>query len=390
MLRPATLCAILLAVGPAAKIAVADPSAASPPPAPLLDQISQETQALFQSVQPGLVRVELPPPQWIQPLNDADNPMQKWGGRLSPDVIQQLHDAQARAAAGRSTTVSAFIATSQPSTTQPAPEIKQPPAQQPTRTFLIARPDGGFEFITTGAPPYDANVGTPGAPQVMGIVLDDVGHVLIPVFIEKDALQGRPLRVVGGGKQFVAAHLVGSDRQTNLTVIQLDSPLGRPVTLAGDRPADGALVMLLSPNGDSGHLSIWTGGQQDRGLLITTGGNVGGFVRLGQYLSGDAMKPIASELIQYGKVRRAALGVLISQAETPDGQRAVRIEQVIEHSAAADGGLRDGDFILSLAGSSVSDVPSFAAAIAERNGQTDLAVLRDGQPVTVTVNLKPQ
>jgi S1-C subfamily serine protease len=148
--------------------------------------------------------------------------------------------------------------------------------------------------------------------------------------------------------------------------------------------------MLLSPNGDSGHLSIWTGGQQDRGLLITTGGNVGGFVRLGQYLSGDAMKPIASELIQYGKVRRAALGVLISQAETPDGQRAVRIEQVIEHSAAADGGLRDGDFILSLAGSSVSDVPSFAAAIAERNGQTDLAVLRDGQPVTVTVNLKPQ
>jgi membrane-associated protease RseP (regulator of RpoE activity) len=196
--------------------------------------------------------------------------------------------------------------------------------------------------------------------------------------------------VVGGGNQIVAAHFVGSDRQTNLTVIQLDSPLGSPVALVGGRPPDGALIMLLSPNGDSGHLSIWTGGQQDRGLLITTAGNVGGFVRLGQYLSGDAMKPIASELIQYGKVRRAALGVLISQAETPAGQRAMRIEQVIQNSAAAAAGLREGDFILSLAGSSVGDVPSFAAAIAERNGQTDLEILRDGQPVTVTVNLKPQ
>jgi hypothetical protein len=316
--------------------------------------------------------------------------MQKWGGRLSPDVIQQLHDAQARAAAGRSMAVNAFIATSQPSATQPAPEVKQPLVQQPTRTFLIARPDGGFEFVTTGAPPYDANVATPAAPQIMGIVLDDAGHVLIPVFIEKEALQGRPVRVAGGGNQFVAAHFVGSDRQTNLTVIQLESPLGRPVALAGGRPADGALVLLLAPNGDSGRLSIWTGGQEDRGLLITTAGNVGGFVRLGQYLSGDAMKPIASELIQYGKVRRAALGVLISQAQTPSGQRAMRIEQVIQNSAAADAGLRDGDFILSLAGSPVGDVPSFAAAIAERNGQTDLEILRDGRPVTVRVNLKPQ
>lgn len=111
---------------------------------------------------------------------------------------------------------------------------------------------------------------------------------------------------------------------------------------------------------------------------------------MGQFLSGNATKPVADQLIQYGKVRRAALGVLISQAETPDGHPAVHIEQVIEHSAAAEAGLRSGDFILSLAGTPVGNVPSFAAAIAQGDGPTDLQVVRDGQTATVTVNLKPQ
>jgi len=148
--------------------------------------------------------------------------------------------------------------------------------------------------------------------------------------------------------------------------------------------------MLLSPSGDSGHLSIWTGGQQDRGLLVSTTGSVGGFVRMGQFLSGNAMRPVTEQLIQFGKVRRAVLGVLISQAQTPDGHAAMRIEQVIVPSAAAEAGLRDGDFVLSLAGSPVGDVPSFAAAIAQGAGPTELELLRDGQPMIVTVNLKPQ
>jgi hypothetical protein len=255
---------------------------------------------------------------------------------------------------------------------------------------VIARPDGGFEFVTGGAPPYDAAATSAAGPRFLGIVLDDAGHVLIPVFVQKDALDGRPIHVLDAQGKFTLAGFVGSDRQTNLTVLQMESPVGRPVTLAGDRPADGSLVMLLSPDGGSGQLSIWTGGQQERGLLIATNGDVGGFVRFGQFLSGDAMRPIAADLIRYGRVRRATLGVLIYQSQTPDGRPAMCIEQVIDHSAAADAGLREGDFILTLAGSPVCDVPSFAAAIAQRDGQTELQILRDGQASTVTVNLKPQ
>jgi len=148
--------------------------------------------------------------------------------------------------------------------------------------------------------------------------------------------------------------------------------------------------MLLSLTGDSGHLSIWTGAEQERGLLVSTSGSVGGFARMGQFLSGDAVRPIVDQLIQYGKVRRAALGVAIRQSETPDGHPAMLIEHVIEASAAAEGGLRDGDFIVSLAGVPVADVSSFAAAIAQGDGPTDLQIVRNGQSATVTVNLKPQ
>jgi hypothetical protein len=378
-------CAFALVGLHVAQLTLADPptTAPAPLPAPLLEQISRETQSLIQSVRPGLVRVELPPPNWIQPFADESNLMQKWGGRLDPAVLAKLHEAQMGAAAGQASNVGAFVPSTDPSIANAQPT-------QPPRTFILARPDGGFELVTSGAPNYDADIGAPPAPQIMGIILDDAGHVLIPIFIEKQALAGHALAAISADNQRIKADYVGSDRQTNLTIIQLATPIGKPVGLSGAQPPDGALVMLLAPNGESGHLSIWTGGEQDRGLLITTAGQVGGFVRMGQFLSGDAMRPIADQLIQYGKVRRAQLGVLISQSETPDGHRAMRIEQVAQNSAAASAGLRPGDFILSLASSPVGDIPTFAAAIAQCDGPTDLQILRDTQPITITVNLKPQ
>jgi hypothetical protein len=380
-----------LALLPIARWAYADPttSPSAAGPAPLLDQISQETQNLFQSVRPCLVRVELPLPKWIQPLSSSDNPLQKWGPRLDAGVLRKLQEAQG---AG----VEAYLATTQPQSTQsetqsetPRPAATEPSAND-SRTMILIRPDGEPEFIGKGSQPYDAGIGRPAGPQILGIVLDDRGDVLVPIFIEKEALDGQRLNVLCPQGNPIAAKLIGSDRQTNLTVIQLDRPIGKPARFASSSPPDGALVMLLSPSGESGHLSIWTGGAQDRGLLVSTAGEVGGFVRMGQFLSADGAKPIADELIQDGKVRRATLGVAISQAETPDGHPAMRIEQVIDHSAAAAAGLHEGDFILSLAGEPVGNVPTFAAAIAKRNGQTDLQILRDGQPQAVTVNLKPE
>jgi hypothetical protein len=360
------------------------------PPAPTLQALSNETQALYEYVRPGVVRIQLPPTYW--PSQASDNMLEKWKGKLDPEVIKQLQQEQARAAAGGSVDVAAEVApaATQPSTTQPTdPQGNVLVAPVPPRLSVLPRPDGGIEIgpFSASGTAYDAQIPSLSL-HVIGLLLDDKGHVLVPLYIEPGALGDEPLRVRTGDGQKSTVTFVGSDRQTNLTVFKLQSAAGHPVRITRGRPADGSLVMVLSPAGDAGRLTIWTGGQQDRGIVVTMDGGVAGFARYGQFLIGAYAQPVVDQLIQHGRVRRATLGVLVEETETPDGRRAMQIEKVMPGSAADDAKLLEGDYILSMAGTPVGDLPSFAAAIAARDGETPLEILRGDQTFTATVMLK--
>jgi S1-C subfamily serine protease len=69
---------------------------------------------------------------------------------------------------------------------------------------------------------------------------------------------------------------------------------------------------------------------------------------------------------------------------------AVRVNQVIKGSPADKAGVREGDLLLALAGDAdaVKNVPTIAAAIAARSGQTPLRVLRGAEVIEVTVDLQ--
>ena len=361
---------------------------------PLLHQIDCETQSLYQSVKCGLVQVELPPPRWAQAFGEAENPVQKWNSRLNADFREKLRALQARAAADNTDAVEAYVAATQPAATQFS-EIQADGTTATTqrsplpRTLVLQRPDGGMDVIADGGPASEGEAAV-GFTKILGVVLDDAGHVLIPAYVDKDAFQNHTVLIINSRGDLVPCRLMGSDFQTGLTVVQMETPSGKPLKLAGTRPVDGSLVMLLSPGGESGRLTVWTGGLQDRGMVIGIDGTIHGFVHFGQFLSADTVRPLAEELVRDHVIHRAVLGVSVSQADTPDGRRALQIEQVTQHSAAADAGLREGDYIFTLAGIPMSDVPSFSAAIAETNGRAELQILRDGKLTTIFVELRPQ
>ncbi|HEX8912529.1 MAG TPA: PDZ domain-containing protein, partial [Humisphaera sp.] len=257
------------------------------------------------------------------------------------------------------------------------------------------------------------------APNTVGLLLDDAGHVLVPIYLEREAAGDRPVRLAAGDGDVVDATFVGSDEQTGLTVLRLakapaatrpaagppperpaSPPRLAPARLNRDRLAEGSLVMLVNPADGSGRLAVWTGGAREFGVVVTVDGRVAGIARGGQFLSAAACRLVADHIVRHGAVRRATLGVVITQVEPTDPARqqvaelgdraAVRVDEVVKGSAADRAGVRQGDLILALGGDPVHDIPSLAAAIAARSGEAKLTILRDGRTQDVTVQLVRQ
>ena len=166
----------------------------------------------------------------------------------------------------------------------------------------------------------------------------------------------------------------------------------------GRQPGTGALLLVMSLNPAANRLAVWEGWEPDVSTLVNIDGSIAGFTKSGHFLSAAACSPVVQELMAHGFVRRAFLGVVVDPVGSDDPARqqnpslgatpALKIEQVIPGSAAERAGLQQDDLILSLAGESVGDPQSFAAAIANRRGNTEILILRNGQRHIVNVILQ--
>jgi hypothetical protein len=389
-------------------------------PASVLEQMSRESQALYQDVQRGVVRLQLPPPKWLNEVAAKDNPIDKWAPQLTATVKQKLERDRQSAQQGKYNVVNAKITPTTP-TTQPHagdPEAGAGPQWQVTQeagsnTVILQSTGAGAAIrIQTGGEVKDGRVIVGGQPQLstqpaenfapnnIGLIFDDAGHLLVPLYLEKETV-GDGVRASVGDGPVVNATFVASDQQTNLTVLLLPPNSGKPVKLSAARPPDGALVMLLAPNSASARLMLWAGGERGvAGVVVDVDGSVFGFARYGQFLSAGACKPVVEELVKNGRVKRAVLGVMVREVPRDDplrgqmaalgAQPALRVEQVNPDSAAAHADIKIGDLILSVAGESVGDPAAFAAAISNRSGKTSMRILREGKATDLTVEMKPQ
>jgi S1-C subfamily serine protease len=393
--------AILIAGSLAIGSSVAPLRAAdNPTTRPMLDELNRETTALYRQAQAGLYHVQLPQPRWVNAYAMAA--VKRWDKQLDPELRRRLEqDAgnpiQAAEVAPLPTTrpVSFGDATSVPG----------------EGTYIVVRPGTVMADVRDPvlggrlqAEPTTRPAASGFAPNRVGLLIDAGGHVLVPLYVEREALGPEPtVKLAGPDGVLTTARFVGSDRQTNLTLLQVEKAAGQPVRLGESRPDSGALVMCVAPTDGAGKLSVWSDGAQENGIILTTDGQVAGVARFGQFLTGGACRLIARQLIEYGAVRRATLGVLITEVRrgnegfraaagqaVPASRAAMRIDQVIANSAADKAGLRAGDLVLAVGGEPVADLPSFAAAIAARNGPTELRVLRGEAVLRISVNLEQQ
>jgi hypothetical protein len=276
--------------------------------------------------------------------------------------------------------------------------------QLPT-TLPTAAGAGG---AVANAPATTAPAGVPPTftPNVIGIVVDANGHAMLPMYTTKANCGDAPLHVLLCDGSFADAQFVGSDKPTHITVIQVLHRHLSPMALATSAPAEGAIVMALAVDPSSPRLGVWSRWSSNWGLIIQTDGSAAGFSGRGQFLPAGARAPVIRQIIDHGRVDRPILGVAINMAipqvvspvalsgvsrpvnSTGAATPVIFITQVFPDTAAARAGLKINDLIVTLAGQPVSDTASFATTITKQRGPTQLQVLRDGQLLSLTVDLE--
>ena len=122
----------------------------------------------------------------------------------------------------------------------------------------------------------------------------------------------------------------------------------------------------------------------------------GGSVGIGFGVASDLAKGVVQQLKNNGKVARGWLGVrtrpmtrdVADSLSLKDAKGAI-VGKVEEDSPAAAAGLKDGDVVASVNGESVVDVPDLVRKIAALGPKkdTELTIIRNGSPQTVTVML---
>jgi hypothetical protein len=380
-----TRCQLMLAACGLAMLNCAASLSSAQSTRPALQQLSDESQNLYDQVRHEVVRVETPVPQWMFEIAQRENPLLKWGQVLDAQVRRQLMNQPGGPTAH--TGIQAEVA--------PANHVNLEPTTAPSMHLVFGPANRDGNAI---APPLQITHIT-ARVNTLGLILDDQGHVLIPLYLEKSAAAQGPI-ILYSPDGICHARFIGSDAKSNLTIVQMEKMMGKPADLDMHRPDIGSLVMILTPNQATAQLAVWTGANPEFGIVSNMDGQIAGIARMGHLLSPDSFQTITQQLISTGVVRRAMLGVKISEVGPDDPMRqslpelgsrpAIVVTEVLHGSPAEQAGILPGDMILQLAGQNIEDPPSFAAAIADRTGPTDLQILRDGKFIVMHATLRPQ
>ncbi len=232
-----------------------------------------------------------------------------------------------------------------------------------------------------------------------------------------------------GGR--LPAKVVGTDKNTDVAVLKVESPKALPFVKFGDSDAAkvGDWVLALgNPLGQgfsasSGIISAksraLTGTYDDfiqtdaainrgnsGGPLFNMAGEVvgvntailspnGGSIGIGFSMASNVVSKVVDQLEQYGETRRGWLGVKIQDVTRDiadslglDAEAGAMVTDV-PAGPAADSGMKAGDVITSFAGHDVEDTRDLVRRVGDApiGEAVDVTVQRNGKPVTLKVTL---
>jgi serine protease Do len=330
-----------------------------------------------------------------------------------PDLAHAL-SATFRAASSRALPAVVFIAVEKPASSE-AQEIPEP-----FRRFFGV-PPGGEEDPQP----------VPGAGS--GFFIDTDGHLLTNNHVVEDATSV-VVRLVDGREY--EAKVVGTDPMTDLALLKIDPPAGRPLPIvelaeSPDLQVGDWVLALGSPleldfTVTAGIVSALgrqlTGRQSALESFIQTDaainpGNSGGplvdldgrvvgintaifggprFVGYGFAIPVDIARKVVRDIREFGRVRRPQIGVQIQSVTEADAEvyglpdiRGAEVVVVQPDSPAARAGLRIGDVILKLNGQEIRNNTALTTGLAQyRPGdEVRLTIFRDRREREVTVTL---
>ncbi len=169
------------------------------------------------------------------------------------------------------------------------------------------------------------------------------------------------------------------------------SAVGRVIQNASPTGVESVVAMIqtdapINPGNSGGALVDRQGRVVGMNTAIRTDGS-GGSIGVGFAIPSDTMKLIADRILSGESLTQGLLGVQGASAQL--GAPGVRVVDVTEGSAAAEGGIAEGDLITQFNGKPIGDMLDLMAEVRlqQPDAPVEVELLRDGASIRTTVTL---
>ena len=302
------------------------------------------------------------------------------------------------------------------------------------RTNLIYNP---FQSWFFGTPPQIQPYIQEGSGS--GVIISDNGYIVTNNHVIKNADK---IQVTLNDKRTYTAQLIGTDPSTDLAVLKIDEKnlpfiifgnsdeikvgewvlaVGNPFNLystvtAGIISAKGRNIHVIENNPESGNFPIESFIQTD--AAVNPGNSGGALVNIQGELIGintaiasnngayqgyafaipvNVVKKVVSDIIEYGTVQRAYLGVSIRDIDAEFAKESnlktlngIFVHDVLPNGAAEESGIKPGDIITKINDKEVRKIPELQEQLSKfRPGdKIKITILRKDKPMEIEVILK--